>query len=374
MISMEKIILISNNARSMLLFRLCFMKKLLSLGFEVIVCSPYEQTSFEALEKLGVKTESLIINRDGMNPLQEISSLLQIRKILSRHKPQACIFYTIKPVIYGSLACRSLGMTNVYSMIPGLGYVFVGNTWLKKVLQLSVKIAYRIALKNNKKVLFLNKDDANYFISAKIVTNSQAYLSNGEGVDLSCYTYTAPQKEQIEFLFMGRLLRDKGIGEYVAAARILKNKHKTAVFKVVGGIDDNPSSIEKAELQSWINEGIIDYCGYLIDVRIALKSSSVFVLPSYYKEGMPVSILEAMAIGRPIITTNTPGCRETVEDEVNGFLVPIKNIDALVVAMERFILNPELIAKMGEESRKIVEAKFNVNDVVQKIITVMELS
>ncbi len=370
---MRNILLVSNSAKSMLLFRLHFMLKLLSLGFKVVVCAPYDKDDFDSLEKIGVVTENCYFSRRGMNPLLEILCLLRVYKKFAKYMPYACMFYTIKPVIYGSIVARLLRLQNVFSMITGLGYVFTGGSLLQKFLRVLVKVAYRIALKCNKKVFFLNKDDADYFLNNKIVSGLQKCLINGEGVDLERYVYTLSPKEHLEFLFVGRLLKDKGVYEYVNVARILKNRYPSVTFKLVGGLDDNPACIEKDELQSWINEGVIEYCGYLTDVRYVLKQSAVFVFPSYYREGVPVAILEAMATGRPIVTTNSVGCKETVQDGVNGYLVLPRNIGQLSAAMEKFILQPELIVKMGKESRRLVEEKYDVKKVNDAILKSMEI-
>lgn len=369
---MKKILLIANNARSVLLFRRNFISNLIELNYDVVVCVPYDKSAFEELKTLGVDLEDIKLNRSSINPIKDFLSLIQIYSVLKKHAPYLCMFYTIKPVIYGSLACRMMGIKKVCSMVSGLGYVFADDGFGKKILRFFVKFAYRISLKNNYKIFFLNQDDLDCFITAGMLNKKQACRIDGEGVDLRLFSYVEPPKNEVSFLFVGRLLSDKGVREYVQAARIIKQRHGDVQFKLVGDVDDNPKSIDEGELQHWINEGFVEYCGYLDDVSNIMSQSSVFVLPSY-REGLPMSVLEAMSIGRAIVTTDSTGCRDTVEDGVNGFLVGIKNVEDLVVAMEKFLGNTDLIISMGKESRRIAEEKFDVNLINKDIITQLNL-
>jgi glycosyltransferase involved in cell wall biosynthesis len=362
MTTKKNILLIANTAKTMIDFRWLFLQELLKVGYRVVLFVPYDNAAFAKLRELNIELVSLAINRKGINPIAEIGCLWKIYQIIKSYNPDLCMFYTIKPNIYGSIA-SCFARVKHCSMITGLGYVFTGNTLKQKILRVIVQNIYKFALKKNSKIFFLNGDDLNYFLTNKIITKEKACLINGEGVDVKYFTYFMPDIAQpIKFLFLARLLKDKGIYEFINAARIIKDKYPNIKFDVAGSIDDNPSSIKQEELDAWIKEKIINYLGYLTDVREVIKDSSVFVLPSY-REGLPISILEAMATGRAIITTDAPGCRETVIDEVNGYLVPIKSVEGLVAAMEKFILYPDLITKMGKESRLIVEDKFDARKV-----------
>lgn len=226
-----------------------------------------------------------------------------------------------------------------------------------------------------KKVFFQNPDDQMLFKKMGILKDSvSSFVVNGSGVNVFEYAVKPfPTNNNLptpKFLLIARLLGDKGIREYAQAAKIIKNKHPQIQFDLVGWIDDNPNAIRQDELDGWISEGLFHYWGKLSDVKPAIAASSIYVLPSY-REGTPRTVLEAMAMGRPIITTNAPGCRETVIDGYNGYLIPIKSVSELANAMEKFILNPELIYKMGAASRKFAEEKFDVNAVNQTMLSEM---
>jgi len=231
-----------------------------------------------------------------------------------------------------------------------------------------VKLLYKIALKYNNVVFFQNPDDLNLLLRLRLIKDkNKTLILNGSGINLEKY-YFAPLKEKsISFLLIARLIWDKGIYEYIEAARIIKKKYPNVSFLLLGPNEKNPCAIKKEYIKKWANKGIINYLGEKDDVRPYIANSSVFVLPSY-REGIPRSILEAMAMGRPVITTNSPGCRETVEDGVNGFLVPIKDSKALADRMEKFILNPDLIKQMGNRSREIAEKRFDVYKVNRIIL------
>lgn len=369
----KKVLIVVNSAKSIIQFRLLFLQELLRRGYEIILCAPIDHNAFAELQKCNITPIEIKLSRKGINIFVELRAFFEIHRIIRELKPNICIFYTIKPVIYGSLIAQMTKTENIFSMIPGLGYVFVENRLKNKILRFIVCWLYKKALRCNKKVFFLNRDDITYFVEKKIVAQKQAYLTNGEGVDLKHYFFSPFKVDTIAFLFSSRLLKHKGLYEYVEAARIIKKKHPGVIFLLAGKIDDNPAAIKISELDQWVSEGVVRYFGYLSDVREVLRKSAVFVLPSYYREGLPSSVVEAMAVGRPIITTDSPGCRETVLDGVNGFLVPVRDVASLVAAMERFILHPELIVTMGLESRHIAEAKYDVHKINGVILKEMEL-
>ena len=284
--------------------------------------------------------------------------------------PSYVMSYTIKPVIYGTLAAWAAKIPNRYALITGLGYAFqqVEETGSPSKLQKLIHGLYKQALSKTSKVFFQNPDDLNLFEQLKLISPSTpTAVVNGSGVDVSEYD-VAPlpisddNTPKLRFLLIARLLGDKGVREYAKAAKSIKAKHPQTQFDLVGWIDDNPDSIEQQELDNWIKDGTINFWGKLSDVKPAIAASSIYVLPSY-REGTPRTVLEAMAMGRPVITTDAPGCRETVTDGVNGFLVPVKSVDGLTEAMEKFITDPALINTMGLASRKIAEEKFDVHAV-----------
>lgn len=342
---------------------------------EIIVLAPYEdeQTSNDILA-LGVQYKTFFLSPRGRNPLHDLKTKRELTKLLKDISPDIVLSYTIKPVIWGSIAAHKARIKKIYSMITGLGYAFTDINNLKSRLIQSVAIGlYKKALVCNDVIFFQNPDDQALFQKLKILPkNKKNIILNGSGVDLSYYEYSKQLTSPVRFLLIARLLKDKGICEYIEAAKIIKQQYPAVEFHVVGYIDSNPSAISQCLLDEWINQKIIIFHGKLPDVRPAIRLASVYVLPSY-REGTPRSVLEAMSMGRAIITTDAPGCRETVIDNYNGYLVPIKNIDALVVAMKTMIENPTLIETMGIASRELAEKKYDVNQVNRIILEAMDL-
>lgn len=369
-----KIVLISNYADSLMSFRGALLSELVNKGHEVIACAPgeNEQVSNE-LHSIGVKYRAIELDRTGVNPVKDFISLLKLMSLFRKESPDMVVSYTIKPTLYASLAARLAGVPHFFSVITGLGYTFMNETYKQRLLNLLVRGLYKVALSENQSVFFLNPDDLSLFLKNGLVKDAKrTVLINGEGLDLNYFRKIPLLIKPPTFLLIARLLKDKGIIEYVEASRILKKHYPHVVFRLVGPRDTNPSAIQEAQVGEWQKEGIIEYLGETRDVRPFIADCSVYVLPSY-REGTPRTVLEAMAMGRPIVTTDAPGCRETVIEGENGFLVPIKNADALVQAMERFIVQPELIEKLGKRSREIAEEKYDVHKVNAVIMKTMGL-
>jgi len=364
----KKILVIASHPESLINFRGHLLNEFIKNNYNVIACAPNaKKDTILELSKLGVDYKNIFLIRQGFNPFQDIKSIIILKKIIQREKPQLVLSYTIKPVIYGSIAAIISRVKNIYSIITGIGYALYGESLTQKIIGKIVRTLYRIILKYNKKVFFQNPDDLNYFINYNLISKyTFPVLINGSGIDLNyyfkCKTVTSP----ITFLLIARLLREKGIFEFLEAAERLKKKYPNTYYQIIGWADDSPSTIKPAVFENLHNKGIIDFLGFKKDVRNFLESTSIYVLPSY-REGTPRTVLEAMSMGRPIITTDAPGCRETVVDGRNGFLVPIKDPVFLEKTMERFIIDSSLIKKMGEESRKIAESKYDVNK-VNKVI------
>jgi glycosyltransferase involved in cell wall biosynthesis len=368
---MKKIVVIASLAESLVNFRFQLLQAFCEQGIEVIAYAPNQSEPVtQKLATIGVTFKKISLHSTKMNVLQDIKSFWQLKKILRVDRPDIVLSYTIKPVIYGSLAAKRVGVRHTYSMITGLGYAFMGTSFKSKLLQCGVKILYRHALKYNERVFFQNPDDAELFVKQALVSNNQIKLINGSGVDLT-YFNPVPLPTNITFLLIARLLKDKGLYEYIAAATIIRKRYPAVKFILVGAADPNPASVSEAEIEEWAKT-VVDYRGFLQDVRPAIQDASIYVLPSY-REGTPRSVLEAMAMGRPIITTDAPGCRETVIEGKNGFLVPVKNVEQLIEAMERFILNPSLIPIMGEQSHQLAVEKYDVRKVNQQILQAMSL-
>ncbi|MCW7553164.1 glycosyltransferase family 4 protein [Endozoicomonas gorgoniicola] len=355
-------------APSLLNFRRELIVSFIDNGYKVHAAAPKVDDDIKVkLDALGVVVHEVYMQRTGLNPLIDIMYCWSLVRILRDIRPSIFLAYTIKPVIYGSFAAFIAKIPTRFALITGLGFAFTSKvTGLKRLIVSISRKLYKAALSRSTHVLFQNPDDRQLFTELGLVNIKKCGLINGSGVDLQHYQ-AAPLPSNSVFLFIGRLLADKGIREFASAARIVKESNPQARFLVAGWIDTNPTAIDQTELEEWINSGTIEFLGKLSDVRPAIRECSVYVLPSY-REGTPRTVLEAMAMGRPVITTDAPGCRETVIDGRNGYLVPVKAVDELAEAMTRFIDNPALRATMGQESRLIVNDKYDVHKVNRSIM------
>lgn len=367
MTEQKSILIIAGLGSSLVRFRGDLINTWLNAGYEVVAAAPEEEAR-EMVENLGVKYITIPLGRTGMNPVQDLKLLMALKRLLGKEKPDYLFLYTIKPVIYGSLAAYFSKNCRTFSMITGLGYAFANTNGGGGFLKRLVSYLYRLALNRNEKVFFQNPDDQQFFLEQGLVDERKAVRVNGSGVNLE-YFKTEPLPEGPQtFLLIARLIWEKGISEYIEAARLIKDKYAEARFMLVGWeFEDNPMSVGQKYLKQWQEEGLVEIHGETDDVRPFLKQCTVYVLPSYYREGTPRTVLEAMATGRAIITTDAPGCRETVIEGVNGFLVPVKDSRALAEAMEKFIVKPELAGNMGRASRKLAEEKYDVHKVNAEI-------
>lgn len=378
-----KFLIIASYPASILKFRGALIAAIHQAGFEIHIAAPqfndYPE-EHESLTALGYVVHPIPMQRTGTNPLNDAKTLSALYLLMKKIQPSHVMGYTIKPIIYGSLAAKLTRVPHRFALITGLGYAFQGadeQGYKKSNLQKIMHKLYSVALASTHKVFFQNPDDEALFRTMKILQpKASTTVVNGSGVDISEYSVqpfaTIDDILVPRFLLIARLLGDKGVREYAQAAKIIKDKYPQAQFDLVGWIDDNPDAIEEQELDSWINEELFNFWGKLDDVKPAIAASSIYVLPSY-REGTPRTVLEAMAMGRPIITTDAPGCRDTVIDGYNGYLVPVKAVEELAAAMERFIVNPALVIKMGKASRQLVEEKFDVNAVNQSMLEAMGL-
>lgn len=363
----RRVLIIGGYPQSLVNFRGPLIKAFRDAGLEVHVAAPAlkgSQHVVEQLRCLGVSSHDIHIQRAGLNPLQDLDGLWSLFSLMRRIKPDAVISYTIKPVIYATLAAWLARIPHRFALITGLGYAFTGEpTGKRGLVQKLARRLYRLSLVRAEIVFFQNPDDQALFRDLRLLPSRAAtVVVNGSGIDLSVFESVPLPPGPVVFLLIARLLGDKGVREYVAAASEVRKRYPSVVFRLVGFVDDNPDSIHSDELAQWQRGGIVDYLGRLEDVRPAIKNCSVYVLPSY-REGTPRTVLEAMAMGRAIITTDAPGCRETVIDGDNGFMVPVKAVKELAEAMGRFISQPELIIQMGARSRQIAEEKYDVHKV-----------
>lgn len=378
-----KFLIFSNYLPSISNFRGKLLKAIANKGYEIHILAPSIELYNKDLIMLtnsGYYVHSIPMQRTGTNPVADTKTLLKTYQIIRTIKPDVILSYTIKPVVYGTLAAWLARVPKRFALLPGLGYSFqkTEETITSKLLQRTVYTLYQRSLSKATKVFFQNPDDLNLFIKFKLLNSSTpTVVVNGSGVDISDFDvlpfiYDQEGNAKSSFLLIARLLKDKGIIEYIEAARKVKEKYPLAEFNLVGWIDENPAAIEQHQLDSWIEEGIINYWGQLDDVRPAIAACSVYVLPSY-REGTPRTVLEAMSMGRAVITTDAPGCRETVINNYNGYLVPIKNVDELANAMCQFIENPKLYERMGKASRRMALDKYDVKKINNHMISEMGL-
>jgi len=336
-------------------------------GHDVHVSAPdiSAEIADEMLE-IGATIHQVCVDRAGMNMHKDIRYFFEMRRLLKAVKPDMVVGYTIKPNIWGGLAARSMGVSSV-SMVTGLGYTFIGGSGLKRRLVSHLSRAlYRLTTNGNRVVIFQNPDDRDDFIRAKCLTDpSRAKLINGSGVDIVKFA-VSPMPEEPIFLLIGRLLVAKGVREYAEAGLTLLSGRVDCRVQIAGFLDDGPDSISQNELDHW-KAGGIEFLGSLDDVRPALTQASIYVLPSY-REGTPRTVLEAMATGRPVITTDAPGCRETVVDGKTGLLVAVQDVAALLKAMEKLADDGVLRSKMGAAARKYCEEKYDVLKINRKLM------
>ena len=374
----KHILIISSELFSLINFRSSLIKYLIDGGHRVTVLVPKEkyntEVTIQKLKSMGVIFKSYSLSRAGLNPFKDYLSYKSICFVISQCKPAIVIAYTAKPVIYAGMAMRHFPKISFFPLITGLGYGFTEGDGLKrKLIRQLMIILYRKGLKNSKGVIFQNPDDERLFYKLKIIfKNMSSHIVHGSGVDLDLYPFSPLPKKPI-FLMLARLLIDKGVREYAEAARIVKAQFPKAIFQLAGRLDSNPSTISSNELNFWINEGSIQYLGEISSVQKIIASCRFYVLPSY-REGTPRSVLEAMATGRPVITTDTPGCRETVIHGKNGLLVSPQNSESLANAMIQLLeKNEDKIQSMGRESFILAKDKYAVKRVNKSIINILNL-
>lgn len=372
-----KIAVIGGFARSLITFRGDMLRSMVELGHEVLAMAPEDDPEVAAaLEEMGVRYRPVPLRRTGMNPIRDAVTVVALARALRAYRPDAVFVYAVKPVIYGSMAARLAGVRLRVAMITGTGSAFSGGGSRKRrLVSWLVKRLYWAGLAGVHVVFFQNPDDERLFRSLGLVGRRKQRIERvgGSGVDLTRFAPVPLPDGPMTFLLIGRVIRDKGVAEYVEAARQVRKAHPEARFQLLGPLDVNPTAISKDELDGWVASGDIEYLGRTPDVRPNLALAHVCVLPSY-GEGMPRSVLEAMAMARPVIVTDVPGCRETVVPGRNGLIVPVRDPAALADAMTRLIEEPGRLAEMGRESRRLAEERFDVVAVNRAIVEAMGLA
>jgi glycosyltransferase involved in cell wall biosynthesis len=328
----------------------------------------------DKIREAGLKTINLPINKTGTNIKEEFVTFLFLYKLFRREKPDIVHLVGLKTMLWGSLACRLAGVKAMVSAVCGLGVLFDEEHAHSFTTRSILKVLRVTHKKKRLAVIFQNNDDKSIFQNAKIMKEEQCAFTNGSGINLQNYDYTPePANGLIKIIFTARMVEDKGILILIDAAKKLEAEYKGKVqFLLCGGLDTNPNGITKELLESRCDGKYIQWLGHRKDVLELLKQSHIMAFPSWYREGLPKSVIEAEAIGRPVVTTDSVGCRDTVVDGKNGYMIPIKDSDALASALKRLIDNPELRQTMGKNAREFAVSKFDINDVVKVHLDVYE--
>jgi glycosyltransferase involved in cell wall biosynthesis len=365
-----KILICLNAAWNLVNFRAGLIRALVARGYEVVAVAPSDEYA-PRLEALGCRYVPLPMDSKGTHPGRDMLLLWRFYRLLRRERPDVYLGYTVKPNVYGSLAAHALNIP-VINNIAGLGAVFIKDRWLTRL----VRLLYRLAFAKSRRVFFQNDDDRRTFVEAGLIRSVQADRVPGSGIDLQGFSLVEPPPQdgrRFRFLLIARMLWDKGVGEYVAAARLMRERIPNAEFCLLGFLDvQNPAAISREQMEAWVAEGAVVYLGATDDVRPHIEAADCVVLPSYYREGVPRTLLEAAAMGRPIVTTNAVGCREVVEDGRNGFLCRPRDAADLAEKLERMIaLSPQARAEMGHQGRKKMEREFDERIVIGRNLAVI---
>lgn len=355
-----RFILVSPKNRTAYNFRGDLIKRIISCGYEVIVTGP-NRVGVEKIEALGAHFVEIPMNKNGVNPKEDLKYQKALYELFKKEKPDVVLGYTSKPVIYGSIAAKKAGVPHKVAMITGLGYAFTAQTKKAKAIRAVMSVLYKKALNCADTVIFQNPDDREQFVSSGLVKSEKCRVVNGSGVNTNRFS-VADYPDKITFFMLSRVMYSKGIREYLRACELVKEKHPEVRFMLLGACENIQDSLSKEDLAPYVEKGIIEHFGETDRVEDYYKQCSVYVLPSY-REGTPRTVLEAMSMGRAIITTDAPGCRETVIDGKTGFLVPVKNAEAVAEKMTEFIENPELIKTLGAASAEYAREKFSVDKV-----------
>ncbi len=366
-----KIVVIGALPESLVLFRQDLMKAMIAEGHSVVaMAAPASDAIEQQIVNLGAKYRPYRVSRNGLQPLADLQTLLMLIIAFWRERPDVILAYTIKPVIWGGIAAALTPKARFFAMITGLGYAFQGGSLKRNLLRQLIVFLYKSALMKSKGVIFQNFENKQVFCDFGIVPEQKTARVAGSGVNVGQFCFSRTRTAPFVFLMISRLLGEKGVCEYAEAARVVKRRFPNVQFRLLGPEDSSPDGIPMSQVDKWSGDGVLDYLGQVDDVRPYLEDCTVFVLPSYH-EGMPRTVLEAMAIGRPILTTDVPGCNETVVDGRNGFLVEAKDAGALAERMQWLIENADQLHRMGQASRQYVEKEFDVHKVNAELLDIV---
>lgn len=357
-----RIIVVAPKNKTVFNFRGDLIKDMIAKGNEVMVIGP-NKDYIDDVMALGISEFIEVpLVKDNTSVFGDLDYLKALKRVFKEKKPDLVFGYTIKPVIYGSIAAKSAKVPHIYAMVTGLGRVYASQSFKTKVVRRITKMLYKKAFKACKKVIFQNRDDIKEFVEQKYLSESKCVQVNGSGVNMERFSKTAISESPV-FLMVSRIIREKGVMEYCEAARAVRVKHPEARFILLGGFDSSIGALKKEDIQSYIDDGSIEFPGEVKDPVSFYQQCSVFVLPSYYREGLPRTILEAMACGRAIITTDWPGCREPIDDGVNGFMIPVKDSGALAEKMTALVEDRDLLIRMAEAAYTTCQNKYEVGKV-----------
>lgn len=357
-------------------FRGDLIRTLVKLGYRVTaMAAPTTRDQVERIHALGADYRPYAVDRTGMNPLHDLQTLFALRSAFTALRPDVVLAAYIKPVIWSGLALAAFPQRpRFYALIEGLGLTFRPKGFIRHSVMLLVTWLYRLALHRVTTVMFLNEGSRNVFVARRIVPAHKCEVIPGLGVNLDQFAATPLPAGPPQFLLIARLIAAKGLREYAAAARIVRQRYGDAVFHLLGFEDRSRYAVPMAEVRAWHDKGMVEYLGETADVRPHLANCHVFVLPTSYPEGMPATLLEAMATGRPIVTSDAPGCRETVVPGENGFLVPVGDPEALAERLIWLIEHRNEWERMGRASRRIAEDRFDVHKINARVMDIMRLS
>ena len=364
----KKIAIISNASWNLYNFRLSLMKAMQNAGYEVVAIAPYDEYSKKIIDE-GFEYQSITINAHGINPFQDMKTTIEFYQLLKNLSPDFICNYTIKPNVYASFVARVLNI-KIINNIAGLGTLFIKEGAVTSI----AKILYKASQSKVDRVFFQNREDFNFFVDAGLVNSANCDILPGSGVDTERFRpQEQPQRDTIRFLHISRMIWEKGIGQYVDAARIIKAKYPNVEFCLLGFLEPtNPGAISAKQMKAWVEEGVINYLGVSDDVDKVITTADCVVLPSYYREGTPKVLLESASSAKPIITTDNVGCRDVVDDGVNGYLCKPRSVVDLVEKMEMFLaLTKEEKDAMGIKSREKVKNEFDEKIVIGKYLEVL---
>lgn len=368
----KKFLLIGPKTKTVVNFRGDLLKDVKKHGYEVVVVVP-ESDKSGFFKNNGIKVRLVKLKKNSTSVFGSLKYCSELTKIIKEEKPDKVFSFTIKPVIFGSIAAKRAGVKEIYSLVCGLGLLFSSDAMKIRVLRLIGGNLYKIALRYNQKVIFQNKDDIDEFVKRKYVKRSQCELVNGSGVNLEKFKKNKLPKNEMEFLMVSRVLKEKGVLEYFEAAKIVKKKYPEVKFAYIGAIDKNKNAINLNVLKPYIDAGVVDYIPETDAVEKYVAKCSVFVLPTYYREGIPRTLLEATAMGRPIITTRTPGCKEVIHDNKNGVFVKPRSSRDLADKMIWMIEKRDKLQEMGDESYALCLSKFEIGMINKEMMKAMAI-